>query len=288
MKLGVITDGISRDLNHALKVAREHDLDYAELQYDWDKEIGDHSPSEMSQIKSLLNNYGMKVPCITRHIFTGGTLNMSTKITDDIYLKQLDSLRRCIDIAHELGSPFTRIFSGRKEMILFGKNGAEQWNVAKGAWDALPGLIEPAVRIAENAKMPLVVETGNGTMVNSSWTARKLIDAIGSNYLKVLWDPANNCYAHEKMYPDGYEIIRGHIGHIHIKDVFVDTPKATLEVREMGKGQLADQFVPTAAALKNDEYDGVISFESVYHPGNGNYEDGFRKSIVLFKEIFSG
>jgi hypothetical protein len=59
MNLGVITDGISRDLNHALKVAREFDLDYAELQYVWDKEIGDHSSSEMSEIKVLLNNYGI-------------------------------------------------------------------------------------------------------------------------------------------------------------------------------------------------------------------------------------
>jgi hypothetical protein len=30
----------------------------------------------------------------------------------------------------------------------------------------------------------------------------------------------------------------------------------------------------------------VISFESVYHPGNGNFEDGFRKSIILFKDLF--
>ena len=66
----------------------------------------------------------------------------------------------------------------------------------------------------------------------------------------------------------------------------VDTPKATLEVREMGKGQLADQFHPLADTMRADGYDAVISFESVYHPGNGNFEDGFRRCIDLFKEIF--
>ena len=143
------------------------------------------------------------------------------------------------------------------------------------------------MRIAEQENITLVVETGNGTMVNSSWTARKLIDAVGSDRLKVLWDPANNRYAHEEMYPDGYEPIHGkYLGHVHIKDVTVDTPKATLEVREMGTGQLADQFVPTAAALRADGYEGVISFESVYHPGNGNFEEGFRACIGRFKEIF--
>ena len=64
----------------------------------------------------------------------------------------------------------------------------------------------------------------------------------------------------------------GYLGHIHIKDVQVDTPRATLAVRRMGEGQLADQFQPIADALRRDGYDGVISFESVYHPGNGDFE----------------
>ena len=63
--------------------------------------------------------------------------------------------------------------------------------------------------------------------------------------MKVLWDPGNNCWCHELAYPDGYEELRGgYLGHIHIKDVEVDTPRATLEVRRMGEGQLAPS-VPT-------------------------------------------
>ena len=41
-----------------------------------------------------------------------------------------------------------------------------------------------------------------------------------------------------------------------------------------------------AKALRRDRYDGVISFESVYHPGNGDFEAGFRDSIELFKDVF--
>ena len=55
---------------------------------------------------------------------------------------------------------------------------------------------------------------------------------------------------------------------------------------EDGEGQLAPLFAPLADALRRDSYDGVISFESVYHPGNGNFEDGFRQSIGLFKDLF--
>ena len=55
----------------------------------------------------------------------------------------------------------------------------------------------------------------------------------------------------------------------------------------MGEGQLADQFAPMADAMRSDDYDGVISFESVYHPGNGDFEAGFRMNIDRFKALFA-
>lgn len=286
MRLGVICDGISRDLNHALSVMDEFGLEYAELQFVGDTEVGDHSEKEIQNIKALLDDHGKPVSCLSRHIFAGMTT--ANRPGDELHIQHMDALKRVIDMAHRLSAPLVRIMTSKKEQILWGSHGAEKWNVAKGAWTTLPPLIAPAVDLARSEGVTLVVETGNGTMVNSSYTARKLIDDLDAkDVLKVLWDPANNCWCHERAYPDGYDEVRdGYIGHIHIKDVQVDTPRATLEVREMGKGQLADQFRPIADALREDGYDGVISFESVYHPGNGDFEDGFRRSIGLFKEIF--
>ncbi len=285
MKLGVITDGISRDFEHALGVMDEFGLEWAELQFLWDKEIGDLDAAERARAKEALARRGKRVSNICHHVFAG--MPMTTKPGDPLHVRHMDTLKRCFEIAHDLGAPKVRIMSGKKEMILWGRNGAEKWNVAHGAWDALAPLIAPAVDLARAEGLPLVCETGNGTMVNSCWTARKLIDDLGAEgALQVLWDPANNCWAHEAAYPDGYEAARGHIGHIHIKDVHVDTPKATLEVREMGTGDLADQFAPMAAALRRDGYDGVVSFESVYHQGDGDFEAGFRKCIGRFCEIF--
>ena len=286
MKIGVITDGISRDFEHALKVMDEFGLEYAELQFVWDKEIGFLETAEVSRAKKLLKQYGKQVSNICHHIFAG--MRMTSKPGDELHTQHMDRLKRCMEIAHELGSPRVRILSPKKEQILFGAYGAEKWNVAKGAWDALPPLISPAVELAKKEKLQLVVETGNGTMINSSWTARKLIDDLDAkDTLKVLWDPANNCWCHETAYPDGYELLReGYLGHIHIKDVYADTPKAYLEVREMGKGQLANQFQPMADALQADNYQGVVSLESVYHPGNDDFEAGFRMNIIKFKQLF--
>ena len=287
MKLGVITDGISRDLGHALSVMDEFGLDHAELQFIGDKEVGDLDKAERGAVRDLIRGHDKQVACISRHLFAGMRMD-DARPADAAHRKHMDALKRCIEMAQELSCPLVRIMTGKKEMILWGQNGAEKWNVAKGAWEAQLPLIAPAVDLARSEGITLVVETGNGTMVNSCWTARKLIDDLDAkDVLKVLWDPANNCWAHELAWPDGYETLAGgYLGHVHIKDVQVDTPKASLEVRPMGEGQLADQFRPIAEALRRDDYDGVISFESVYHPGDGDYEAGFRQNIGRFKEIF--
>lgn len=286
MKLGVICDGISRDLTHAIDVMDEFDLTYAELQFVGDKEVGDHSAAEIAEIDQLLRGRGKPVSCLSRHIFAGTT--SANRPGDALHQKHMDALKRVIEMAHILGAPLVRIMTQKKEQILWGRNGAEKWNVAHGAWDTMAPMIAPAVDLAKAEGVTLVVETGNGTMVNSNYTARKLIDELDAkDTLKVLWDPGNNCWCHEQAFPDGYEAVKGgYLGHVHIKDVLVDTPRATLEVRKMGTGQLGPMFQPMADAMRADHYNGVISFESVFHPGNGDFEDGFRQCIGLFKEIF--
>lgn len=286
MKLGVICDGISRDLTRAIDVMDEFDLTYAELQFVGDKEVGDHSAAEIAEMDQLLRGRGKPVSCLSRHIFAGTT--SANRPGDALHQKHMDALKRVIEMAHILEAPLVRIMTQKKEQILWGRNGAEKWNVAHGAWDTMAPMIAPAVDLAKAEDVTLVVETGNGTMVNSNYTARKLIDELDAkDTLKVLWDPGNNCWCHEQAFPDGYEAVKGgYLGHVHIKDVLVDTPRATLEARRMGTGQLGPMFQPMADAMRADHYDGVISFESVFHPGNGDFEDGFRQCIGLFKEIF--
>lgn len=286
MKLGVITDGISRDLAHALTVMDEFGLDHAELQFIGEKEVGDLDETERRTVKSLIQAHNKQVPCLSRHLFAGMRMDQA-KPGDPEHTRHMDALKRCIDMAIELDCPLVRIMTGKKEMILWGRHGAEQWNVANGGWAAQLPLIAPAVELARTANIQLVVETGNGTMVDSSYTAKRLIDDLDAkDTLKVLWDPANNCWCHERAYPEGYtELQGGYLGHIHIKDVQVDTPKATLEIRPLGRGQLADQLVPIATALRADNYQGAISYESVYHPDDGDFEAGFREVIGTFKAI---
>jgi len=285
-KLGVIVDGISRDLEHALQVLTEAGLNYAELQFVWDAEVGDHTDEQISKIKELITKYDVQISCITRHIF-GGVFLMGTEIGDDIYNFHMEKLKRCISMAKELNTDLVRIMSFRKEMILFGTHGAEQWIVTGGAWDKFLKMLEEPVKLAEKEGVTLVVETGNNAMITTAVLGRKMIDAIGSNNLKILWDPANSLYANEPTFPDGYEHLKGgYLGHLHIKDVKGNIPAATVSMCPLGTGDMAPYLEPLANALKEDGYQGVVSLESVYHPENGTYEDGFKASLAEFKRLF--
>jgi sugar phosphate isomerase/epimerase len=285
MKLGVITDGISRDLEHALQVMNETGVEYAELQFVWDKEIGDQTPEEIRKIKDLVTRYRVKVPCITRHNFVGLPV-MTTTTDDEAYKKQLEGLKRCIAIAKELGTSLVRVMSCRKEMIIFGHNGAEQWVASTGAWDKLLKLLEKPVRVAEEAGITLVVETGNNAMITSGYLGRKLIDDLGTKHLKVLWDIPNTLYCTDIPYPNAYELIKDHIGHIHIKDCKANIAHATVRFCPVGEGDMAPYLEGIAAALKRDRYPGVVSIESVYRPDGGTFEDGFRRVLPTVRKLF--
>tara|TARA_B100001758_G_scaffold247388_1_gene265013 strand:- start:1902 stop:2771 length:870 start_codon:yes stop_codon:yes gene_type:complete len=285
-KLGVITDGISREFEHALTVMNETGLKYAELQYLWDKEVGDLNDAEITKAQSLIKSYEMQVSCVSRHNFAGMLVG-DTEVGDENYNRHMNSLQRCIDMALELDTNVVRIMSFRREMILFGSMGADHWVTSTGAWDKLLKLLELPVKLAEEKNINLVLETGNNAMVPSAWLGKKLINDIGSDCLRILWDPANSLYANEPTYPDGWEALKdGYIGHFHIKDAKVNMAHAHVEFCEMGKGDMAPYLEPLANEMKLNNYNGYISLESVYRPEGGSFEDGYRASLPKFKELF--
>lgn len=286
MKIGVIADGISRDLEHAFKVICSYGIDNVELQYVWDKEIGDLDDIETQQVIGLLDKYHMNTVCISRHNFSGIDVLKATR-SDPEFLRQMDAFRRCIDTAHQLDCQIVRIMGMRKEMVLFGSGGAEEWNVAKGAWDKFVELTGPIVSLAERAGVTLVIETGNGGMVNSAYLGARLCREIDSPNLKVLWDPANCLFSGESPIPEGYESVKDYLAHVHIKDTRAWIYRATLEQVPYGDGHLGPDLANIAEALSQDGYDGVVSYESVHRPKDGAFEDGFHGSIQSFVRDFS-
>ena len=190
-------------------------------------------------------------------------------------------LQRCIEVAQALGTNLVRIFSFRKEMVLFGAEPI----ISEGAWTTVLNRLEEPLRIADAAGITLVIETAISGNVTSAFLARQLIDELDAPHLKVLWDPCSSLYCTEIPYPNGYEIIREHLAHVHLKDGVVNLPAATFDFCAMRQGQMDPYYNDIVNALKRDGYDGAISLESVYTPVGGTREDGFRESLPVFMEL---
>ncbi len=279
LKQGIITDGISRDFEYALDTMVKTGFEYVELQYLWEKQVGDLTPEDVKRVKDLIRARNLKVSCISHHNLSAIPLDTPTQAP--LYSTHIKTLQRCIDIAQELGTQLVRIFSFRKEMVLFGAEPI----IAEGAWETLINRLEEPLKMAARAGITLVIETAISGNVTSAALARKLIDELNSQHLKVLWDPCSSLYCTEVPYPDGYDIIRGYIAHVHLKDGIVNLPAATFDFCAMRQGQMAPYYNDIVKALKKDGYRGAISLESVYTPEQGTREDGFRESLPVFKEL---
>ena len=283
LKIGVITDGISQDFEYALDVMAESGLEYVEIQSLWNKEVEDLAPNEVRKVTDLIGERDMKVSCISPLLFSKIPLLTKPDETSHLnsYTQHIETLKRCINLAKALGTNLVRIFSFKSELVLFGSKVIG----VKDVWKTFLKKLEEPVKIAEKESIVLVIETAIFDNISTAALAKKLIEEIGSENLRVLWDPCNTLYSNEVPYPNGYDLIKNYIVHIHFKDGMVDRPMATFNCCPLDKGQMKPYYPGIVRALRKDRYQGVISLESVYVPENRTREDGFRESLPMFKKI---
>jgi sugar phosphate isomerase/epimerase len=278
-KLGVLTDEIGQDLEQALNVMKDLGLDYVELQSLWGRDVAKLGQEEIEKAKRMIVEREMKVSCIASRLF----LNVPLRAERDAksywgsYLEHMEDMRRSIDIAKKLETKIVRTFSFQTESLLepalFGET-----------WALLLDMFNEPIKLAEREDIILAVETCMFSNTGSCALARRLIDDLGSRNVKVLWDIANCLYLCEKPFPDGYELIKDDIVHIHAKDGVVNLPKLTFNFCELGKGQVKT-YPEIVRALQKNGYDGVVSFECEYVPDGGTKADAVRKSVAYLKSL---
>ncbi|MEQ3625296.1 MAG: sugar phosphate isomerase/epimerase family protein [Celeribacter sp.] len=284
VKLSVITDGLSADLEQALTVAAEFDLQAVEIQHLAGNQIHMLSSAEVAHARRLLADFEMPLCCVTGHAFHGHAI--SDVYSDQALLSaELDKLKACLDFAAACDCRTVRLMNFRKEMFLFGGGGAEFWNVNTALWDQLLDMFQKASALASDTT--LVVETGLNSAISSAALGRKMIDALATPNIEILWDPANCLFYSEQPVPDGIDALGiANIGHVHIKDMHLDIPGAEIQHCAIGHGNMGPYLEPLAQSLRDGGYDGYVSLESVYRPEGGTFEDGFRASMDNFRRHF--
>lgn len=144
--------------------------------------LGEHINDDLCrQIAGQLSERGITMSAVD------GTFNMVHPDKGQRALL-LGYLRKLIESCGTLGTSTVTLCTGSKAEIMWQR---VPENNSEGAWADLVAAMKEAAKVAEDHDVNLAFEPEVNNVVNSAEKARRIIDDVGSDHVKVLMDPAN-------------------------------------------------------------------------------------------------
>ena len=200
-----------------------------------------------------------------------GTYNM---IHPDLQRRAdgLRNLRVLASACERLGTSVITLCTGTRDPDNMWRRHPD--NDTPEAWEDLVVSMRQAIEVAEEYQVTLAFEPEVANVVDSSIKARRIIDQIGSPYLKIVMDGANIFHTGElprmrEILDEAFALLGEHIAFAHAKDLDRDGEAGHLAA---GKGLLdydqylsllnnADSDVPIILhGLSEAEVDGCVAF----------------------------
>jgi sugar phosphate isomerase/epimerase len=272
LRLSVITDEISQNLEYALKVCADLGVDTVELRAVDGANVVSHDHASLERIGELLQDGGFDIcsissPFLKCHVRGDGEPQGDTHAAAPAAREeQWRILERSFEVARLFGAPVVRAFSF--------------WRVEDptSVRDEVVDVLAEAARRAGGAGLKLGLENEHTCNVGTGAEAGWVLDRVASPSLGAIWDPGNEAMLGSSPFPQGYDHLRGHIMHVHLKDVDSAGRWAKVGTGVIGyPGQLR--------ALSQDGYDGVLSLETHYEKPEGGLEEATRESIEAVRAI---
>lgn len=274
VKLGVITDEISQDLEEALSFLAEYKLRYCELRQVWGKNLMNLIGAEVERVRTLLRKYDMRVSNLASPIYKYDLPEMpapKSEARDTFQAEFTDAdteslLKRAFQIARVLGTNVIRIFS--------------YWRVEdpKKAGPFVRERLARGAALAAEHNMILALENEHTCNVGTGEELGRMVRDVGSPHLRAVWDPGNAALLGETPYPEGYAAVRGLLAHLHVKDLKLDREAAKFVWVPVGEGLI--DYRGQFKSLFEDGYAGTISLETHYRRADGNVKESTREALV--------
>lgn len=249
-KKGVITDEISQDLEYAAKMAAEFGLSGLELRSVWNKGVHELTEEEIAKAIQIARSYNLEIPAISSPFFKCN-LDSPEEIE-----QHYEILAKTISAAKKLGAKIIRGFAF--------------WRKGPDFDELLPQIVEKfqkPIAMLKEAGMTLALENEPSTYNCNAVRTVQLIEALNSPQVKAVWDAGNDIYSldePEQPFPQGYNIIKDHMIHMHMKDAVYNTETGKVEGVAIGTGQT--DWRGQLKALLDDGYAGYLCLETHYRP----------------------
>ncbi|MBQ8563647.1 MAG: sugar phosphate isomerase/epimerase, partial [Firmicutes bacterium] len=228
-------------------------------------------------VKKIVYEYGFQVCCISSPFYKCD-MKSETEVQ-----AHLEGLKRCVEACHIWDTDMIRGFTFWKES-----------QPVKA--DVLAEYFAPAIEILKDGGITLVLESEPACNVCDIPGQKALIEVIDSPYVAALYDPGNEIVTlgTEPPYPQGLQILRKYIKHVHIKDMKRCRNGEMLPAL-IGEGDV--DFHGIIETLKKDGYDGCLSVETHYRvkekmnddllvrPQGSGFSDGGYEASKMYLEI---
>lgn len=251
LQMSTISSLISQDLRAALRFVSRAGFDGIDLDRVWGQPIEQLAASDdRTALQRVLASEANKVYCLATGIFR------CWPDSPDALREHERLLEASLALAETLGVRLVRCFA-----FLRGTTAEDQW-------PRLLERLESAARLAAQHGVQLGVQNDPQTLIGTGGEAARAIEAIGSNSLKVVWDPCASVFDidHPEIpFPDGYQRVRPHLAHVILRDV--DRQKYHGRFREVELGEGIIDLRGQLRALLADGHDIAASIVTGWRPG---------------------
>ncbi len=281
LNIGVISDEISQDLDHACYViAKEWGLHLVELREIGGKNLQVISDSEIADAKKVLAKYNLRVTDISSPLFKTdwpgapaskyGSKADLHGAAETSFRQQDEILERSISLAKQFGTNKIRCF--------------DFWRLddVKPYRAAINQKLQDSAEKAAKQNVMLVLENEFACNTATGREAAATLAGIPSRNLGLNWDPGNAVMRGElDAYPGGWNTIpKDRLLHCHVKNAVKDpSGKIVWSPVNVGYIDWAAQFT----ALAQMGFTGACNLETHYKNGKGP-ESSSRVSWAGMKE----
>jgi len=250
--IGAFGDEIADDLETQLQVLNELKIPCLELRAAWGVNVLNLSDEQVARVRALCEEHGVTVSALGSPI---GKSPIEAPIETEV-----KNLRRVIEIGRQLGTANIRIFSFHPP----GDSASVDYD---SYLDSAIDRIGRLVAVAEEEDVTLLLENEKGIVGDTLDRCVKLVEALESEHLVFLWDPANFVQVGEaRLTERGWPLLGDRVGYVHIKDCTLD---GTVKAAGEGDGQVPELLTE----LVRCGYKGMLALEP--HLAMAGHSSGF-------------
>jgi sugar phosphate isomerase/epimerase len=238
IRLSAFADEISPDINKQIAVLHDRNIHWLDLRSVDGINVLDLSDEQVLSITRALRSSGIGVASIGSPL---GKVPIDRPIAE-----QNARFDRAVQLAHDFGTPFIRIFS------FYPPAGAD---VTPATYrDEAISRLRLMTDRARGEDIILLHENDIDLYGDTVERCRDVLQAVADPHLRAVFDPANFILAGEQPYPAAYDVLRPWIMGVHVKDALPGG-----RVVPAGEG-IAD-WPAILRHLEEDGYDGFLALE---------------------------